>query len=204
MLDAIRVKLVPGKNEKYALHPHGFARLEAADRGEVAPVEVAVRRGVKLEARIVGPGRDARLRLRGLLPRCLRAAQSLPAPGSRLPRRPLLHQRGRSRPFLSRDVHRGNARPRRLRHAQGRPGPEGAPGGQAPAPGPGPRQARGAGGPAGDCGAGLRPDGGHEQGGPVQELPGALARTPRSTPTCCRGRPGACSRRSSTSGASSP
>ena len=55
MLDAIRVKLVPGKNEKYALHPHGFARLELADRGEVAPVEVAVRRGVKLEARIVGP-----------------------------------------------------------------------------------------------------------------------------------------------------
>jgi 5-hydroxyisourate hydrolase-like protein (transthyretin family) len=55
MLDAIRVKLVPGKNEKYAMHSHGFARLEVPERGDVAPVEIAVRRGVKLEARIVGP-----------------------------------------------------------------------------------------------------------------------------------------------------
>jgi hypothetical protein len=55
MLEAIRVKLVPGKNEKYAMHPHGFARLEVSERGELAPVEIAVRKGVKLEARIVGP-----------------------------------------------------------------------------------------------------------------------------------------------------
>lgn len=55
MLDAVRVRLVTGKNEKNALHPHGFARLEIPEQGDAAPVEIAVRKGVKLEAQIVGP-----------------------------------------------------------------------------------------------------------------------------------------------------
>jgi len=55
LLDAIRVKLIPGKNEKSALFPHGFARLDVPEHGDFPPVEIAVRKGVKLEARILGP-----------------------------------------------------------------------------------------------------------------------------------------------------
>ena len=55
MIDAIRVRLVPGKNEKYAMFPHGFARLTIPEQGDTEPVEIAIRKGVKLEARIVGP-----------------------------------------------------------------------------------------------------------------------------------------------------
>jgi hypothetical protein len=55
MIDAIRVRLVPGRFTKYAMHPHGFARLDVPASGDQAPVEIAVRRGVKLEARILTP-----------------------------------------------------------------------------------------------------------------------------------------------------
>ncbi len=55
MRDAIRVEYMPGKNEKYAMFPHGFARLDVPEHGNIPPVEITVRKGVKLEARILGP-----------------------------------------------------------------------------------------------------------------------------------------------------
>lgn len=51
----VRTRYNDSRYEKWALYPNGTAAIDVPERGEPAPVEIALRKGVMFVARVVGP-----------------------------------------------------------------------------------------------------------------------------------------------------
>ncbi len=51
----VRTTYNDSRYERWALHPNGVAAIDLPERGEPAPVEIALRKGVTFIARVVGP-----------------------------------------------------------------------------------------------------------------------------------------------------